>query len=399
MSSLKIIAENDSPLGVQPPVRETDAQTSRAMLPALTGVRAIAMYLVFFHHFNPPESATGSFIRGLIKEGHLGVTMFFVLSGFLIAYRYNGSLKLEWKDFSHYLWNRFARIYPLYFLLLIPTLLISGERRGSHWFFHLTFIKGFFDEFKFTGIAQSWSLCAEECFYISAPLFFWGMRSRFRAWLLPACYGIGAALLLVGSTVKYHQLFGNAGFVCSYTFFGRAFEFLFGAWIATNLPRMEVLRSLPGKTYMGLIGIIATLAILDGLKIPGQYPLGVLNPRGILVNNWFAPLAIGLFYVGLIQEQTLVQRLFCSRLFQILGKSSYAFYLIHIGFISKFYAARLQGVSFFLALNVTAIVIFLIVEEPIQRFLRNRFRPHVAEKASGVIPLPSVSEPNSRAAA
>src|SRR6478735_4275673 len=99
MSSLKLIPENDLPLGIQPSVQETDAQTSRAMLPALTGVRAIAMYLVFFHHFNPPESATGSFIRGLIKEGHLGVTMFFVLSGFLIAYRYNGSLKPEWKDF------------------------------------------------------------------------------------------------------------------------------------------------------------------------------------------------------------------------------------------------------------------------------------------------------------
>ena len=399
MSSLKLIAENEPPLASQPSELETNGQTSRAMLPALTGVRAIAMYLVFFHHFNPPESATGSFVRGLIKEGHLGVTMFFVLSGFLIAYRYSESLKLDWKDFSHYVWNRFARIYPLYFLLLIPTLLLSGERRGSHWFFHLTFTKGFFDEFKFTGIAQAWSLAAEECFYILAPLFFWGMRSRFRAWVLPSCYGIAAALLLLGSTIKYHQFFGNAGFVCSYTFFGRAFEFLLGAWIATNLPRMEVLRSLPGKTYMGLIGIIAALAILDGLKVPGQYALGVLNPRGILVNNWFAPLAIGLFYVGLIQERTLVQRLFCSRLFQILGKSSYAYYLIHIGFISKFYAERLQGVSFFLALNVTAIVIFLIVEEPIQRFLRNRFRSDAPEKASAMFPLPSNSELKSRAAA
>ncbi len=48
---------------------------------ALTGLRAMAAYMVYAHHFNPiPKNYA---VHGLVNELHIGVTLFFVLSGFL----------------------------------------------------------------------------------------------------------------------------------------------------------------------------------------------------------------------------------------------------------------------------------------------------------------------------
>lgn len=129
-------------------------------LPALTGVRAIAAWMVFIHHFNPLSNATNhriaadwapEFLFRFFNEFHVGVTIFFVLSGFLICFRYYDNFHFTSVWFRKYLKNRVARIYPMYFLLtlltffLIPVLLpeekiqctpaICAEYNFSSWIF------------------------------------------------------------------------------------------------------------------------------------------------------------------------------------------------------------------------------------------------------------------------
>ena len=76
------------------PIPSTTQRTalSTTYLPALTGVRALAAYLVFLHHFNPfqPQGVT-QFLHRIVLEFHIGVPIFFVLSGFLITLRYYGT--------------------------------------------------------------------------------------------------------------------------------------------------------------------------------------------------------------------------------------------------------------------------------------------------------------------
>ena len=43
-------------------------------------------------------------------------------------------------------------------------------------FLNIFFIRGFFDDLKFTGVGQGWSLTVEECFYLLAPVLFIGIK-------------------------------------------------------------------------------------------------------------------------------------------------------------------------------------------------------------------------------
>lgn len=74
----------------------------------------------------------------------------------------------------------------------------------------------------------------------------------------------------------------------------------------------------------------------------------------------------------MLTEKTWLRYLLSTRLFQLLGKSSYVFYLIHMGVLHNLLAAHLTGnvALLFVLLNVVAIGIHLGIEEPLNRWLR-----------------------------
>jgi peptidoglycan/LPS O-acetylase OafA/YrhL len=89
-----------------PPLRPT----TLPYYPALTGLRAVAAYLVFFVHFIP--AGLSDWAARVIGQFYVGVGMFFVLSGFVIATRYQSSVQWTRAWWRYYVWRRAARIYP-----------------------------------------------------------------------------------------------------------------------------------------------------------------------------------------------------------------------------------------------------------------------------------------------
>jgi len=148
-------------------------QTNGKYFDSLTGIRAVAAYMVFFHHYNPLQES--NVLYGFLNEMYIGVTLFFVLSGFLITYRY---MDIDNFSFKSYMVNRIARIYPIYFILTTITFIVQAiiyEFKFTQllvYGLNISMLRGFFDQFKFTGIAQGWTLTIEETFYLLAPLLF-----------------------------------------------------------------------------------------------------------------------------------------------------------------------------------------------------------------------------------
>lgn len=357
--------------------------------PALTGLRAFAALMVFYHHFPVP----GLTIAGLdpFSALHTGVPIFFVLSGFLITIRYENSSRLDAPWLKTYFLNRFARIYPLYAILVVLTMLVQGTTTPKHWILNLTLFKGFFEDTKFLGIGQSWSLTVEECFYALAPIFF--LFARRKPVRLTAAMMVILAVLL--ATAHYSSSFqsaiGSIQFIVIYTFMGRFLEFFAGMFLALWVKRHPVSPETkrPACTWLGTLGIGLVVVLLAALKKTDWIMVSV--SVGIFLNHLFLPLSTVVLIRGLIQENSLLNRLLSTRFLQLLGRASYAFYLIHIGPLPRALFEGLpivmgslfgttvahwtelwlaSGFGNLVTATLFAIALYLGVEEPIRRRLR-----------------------------
>lgn len=359
------------------------SEVSKSYFPALTGLRAVAAALVLVHHFNPlsPERV-GWRLHSLVAELHVGVTVFFVLSGFLIGYRYLGQERVPLRT---YFANRFARIYPMYFLLTTTTFLLAHQTSAANspgdfsaYLLNITFLRGLFEEYLYTGIQQGWSLTVEEMFYVSAPLAFWLIRRDAR-WLgaLPLGLGlVGVGLVLLGRGQAWHGFFGSFNFLFQFTYLGRAVEFFAGVGLAWWLRRPGAPAPPRLLTYFGLAGCLLCVVGLSLLHGPVIGAFGVMQPAGMFLNNVVLPLlGIGPLLWGLAREDTWLSRLLSSRPLLLLGKSSYVFYLLHMGVFQRLLHKQLQNnVLMVLALYAVSIVLYWLVEEPLNHWLRRVLR-------------------------
>lgn len=332
------------------------------------------------HHFNPFQSS-GQLVAlsALVNEFHIGVPIFFVLSGFLITLRYATHDLTQPRQWVRYMRNRFARVYPVYLLLTLLTYAVFWQQGTFSWrdiLLSVTLTHAFFDASKYVGIAQAWSLTVEECFYLLAPLAFWLLRRRPASlWVQPlALLAFGSLLVVVFAPhyARFNGFFGSFRFMLLFTFFGRCVEFYAGMQLARWYQQGR-LRRYPVSGLLTGLGLLIIGAVACGLVlIKGGYTYGQEHPFGIALNNVVLPGGIMLLFAGLLTERTWVSWLLSTRLLQVLGKSSYVFYLIHMGVLHDFLAARLttSNALLFLVLNAVALGIHLGIEEPLNRWLR-----------------------------
>jgi peptidoglycan/LPS O-acetylase OafA/YrhL len=339
--------------------------------PALTGVRALGAMAVFFDHFP------------IWPRQHIIINVmafFYCLSGFLIVRIYHEQARLEREWLSKYFLNRFARIYPVYLLLLTAAVLLQHDFEPWMLLQNYTLTHGLFYHTKMI-IGPTWSLTVEECFYALAPLFMILARRRgFPASFLLGCCLFVCALGISRLGIGFLQ---TPAFVLNTTFFGHFAEFFAGVYLALAVTRLEKTGSLPAR------GCTCTLAGLAGVTVFSLAMLLIYRREGPLdwplitvINNFLIPIPIALLYLGLIRERTALARLLSGTLIGLLGRSSYSFYVLHmlvvayIGFplLSAVHAARAPIVlATFLLGWMLAVGLYLFYEEPVNLALRRRF--------------------------
>jgi peptidoglycan/LPS O-acetylase OafA/YrhL len=160
-------------------------------MPQLDAVRTFAVAAVLLQHFMGPDHLPA--LLGSLPWGHLGVSLFFVLSGFLIT-----GILIRSRDLvaankqsagfaaRQFYIRRFLRIFPLYYFIIALGLVLAipPVREIWHWLISYTMnvyvsLRG--DENYF--FSNFWSLAVEEQFYVAWP---WFVLFAPRKWLLPA---------------------------------------------------------------------------------------------------------------------------------------------------------------------------------------------------------------------
>jgi peptidoglycan/LPS O-acetylase OafA/YrhL len=301
-------------------------QHEQEILP-LTGLRFVAaLYVFLFHiHIRWPLAEPG-FVASFISQGAIGMTIFFMLSGYILAYRYDVA-NVPLRDYAV---NRFARIYPVYAvaaLLTLPWIGVSFERANAHDALfgiaqlcavavaNVLLLQAWFPEmFGYWNIPASWSISTEAFFYLLFPFLLKHIRPL-RVVQLSALIAITYALSVLPGFVYVAMGRPSPAIYYSVPIF-RLAEFVLG--ICAYCVVGHANRLLGARLNKIAYAVIAISIVYLGLAGP-LLPLYVTH-------NWLIVPAVFLTLLVLSRPDSIASRVMASKPIVWGGQLSYCFY-------------------------------------------------------------------------
>jgi peptidoglycan/LPS O-acetylase OafA/YrhL len=284
----------------------------RPAIRSLTGIRFFAAIHVVFFHYAPNLPHVP---RNVVENGYLAVGLFFVLSGFVLAYKYGGR-PLDTRRF----WRaRFARIYPAYllaFVLIAPAvavrlLWVDPRKFVESGLAAAGLLQAWFPSLALTWNGPGWSLSNEAFFYLLFPITLAALARLSSRMLWFAFFVLSGAAL--APPVCYFMRVGTQGTeLILYTPVFRLPEFALGAVCGLLYLRGERIPRL-------LIPASMTLAVFAAVSCD-------LVPA-LLRGSLAAPL-FAFFVFALASSDGAIGRFLARRPLQTLGDSSYALYIL-----------------------------------------------------------------------
>jgi peptidoglycan/LPS O-acetylase OafA/YrhL len=292
-----------------------------ATLPSLTGLRWTAAFLVFLYHVTVVQYYGGhaaTMVNWAFGAGNTGVSFFFVLSGFVLAWSAAPTTRAVqfWR-------RRFARIYPLHLatvllaLLLAFTLAPGTKPDFAQLLSNLSLTQSWIPNVSYYQSVNpvSWSLACEAFFYLLFPLLIRPLKrlgSRGNLILVGGCIGLEFLIPLVAHHLYPHD---SLGFPLYFFPLERLPEFVLG---------MALARVVMAGRWRGP-GVAVSVAItIFGYfltyRVPDQYRYEACTVIGI------ACLIAAVALADVKGEPSP----FRSRRAVKLGELSFAFYMIHL---------------------------------------------------------------------
>ncbi len=386
---------------------ERQTVTPRPTLRPLTGLRFVAaLGVLLFHFWSPLLAQAPAAVQNIVGGGHVGVSLFFVLSGFILAYTYAGADGRLTTSRRRFWTARFARVYPLYLVALlldgphfylkwVGTTLrdgppsVAGLKVGAVSAGTLGLMQSWTPDIAYLWNAPGWSVSVEAFFYalfpfISAAVFVQGRRSAYRLilglWIASLVPALVAVLREPWIATREQQIL---------------WDHAFGAFPLLRLPEF-------------LIGVVAGQQFVRAWASPeapagGRHPLslwlagavilGILAsssviPQRLLHNGLLAP-AFALLIYCLARDTGVIGRVLGSRLLVLLGEASFAVYILQVPVhaLARAVVRYVGGVgvasesplenspAFIVTYSASLILIALgalkLVEQPARRWLRN----------------------------
>lgn len=276
-----------------------------------------AIAIVIYHYGNDSFLFNNKMVSFIFKQANIGVSYFFILSGFVMIIAYHNNKTI---NFWTYLKNRFARVYPVYFLAILLTLVIYMFKDITliDLFLNILMLQAWIPGKALTVNFPGWSLSVELFFYIAFPILFnYFYKNGYKKSI---AYSILFIWLL--SQFIFNLLVTNSSFIVSpfsksdvyYSPLLHFNEFLIG-----NLAGLFFINKLKIKTGNYSIYIILLIIVLI---------LFLKFPFGLEYHNGFLSLVFVPLIILISLNRGKLNDILNGKLFIFLGEISFGIYIL-----------------------------------------------------------------------
>lgn len=358
---------------------EAIAPVEKSRIKTFDSVRAAATIAVFLFHvgylFSYSQHSVINVQRLIYFSGTVGVSIFFVLSGFLLFYQmYKNNEPLNKERLLQYIQKRALRILPLYYFSLFFIVLalrhdiLFGSGGVRTIINNILFIRDIHPDGtpKLTINPVYWSLVVEIHFYILLPIFYFIFYKLQKVYLffLVALLGVlyrSILVFVVGDPSMQFLRFTPANF----DFF--AFGML-GAYLYIHRGRWF---NYIGKTFiqaLSLLALVVFVRFYDLDFLPTVSYIFAAPILGILVT--FSMLSF------LANEQTYIARVCNSRPILFIAQISFSIYIWHtivFGYVEALVVSNAVKIALNIGITLTvSIITYYLIEAPFLRLKRRK---------------------------
>lgn len=354
------------------------ATNKRRYMPGLDGFRGLAVLAVIFYHMNFSWAAGGL----------LGVTVFFVLSGYLIT----NILLTDWEtkgkiQLKRFWWRRIRRLFPaMYAMLLVVFVWITLFDRAllaplredflsvifyfSNWWFIIKDHSYFASYETPSLVGHFWSLAIEEQFYILWPILIIAMMLIFKK------RGVGifwTMLILAAISTVWMGYLYEPGADPSRVYYGtdtRAFSLLIGAALAVVWPSNKLSEKvgISQRIFLDTIGLIVLVIIGAVVFYTDQFSEFMYTGGMFLFS-----ILVAILLAVLAHPASILAKVMSFKPLRWAGLRSYAMYLWHYPIViligSSYYNDGTWSWTVVLQLILIAVIAELswrYIEEPVK---------------------------------
>lgn len=348
---------------------------------ALTSIRFFAAGLVVCNHFAIDLPGMPSPAEHLFANGYVGVSLFFVLSGFILAFKY---VDVEAPIPRRAFWAaRAARVYPIYALALVLAMALLAARIGARpasntWAAFaaaVMLVQAWMPPLVSGPNPPAWTLSVEAFLYlllpfVARPIARWAMR--YPVIVVVSLWGLGSAVALAGDALYDRSIISWDAFTFLLNSPGlHSLQFMIGVVVAV-VAKGRRIRLPAGTAWIFAMFAIAVLAV-----VPRETHRLLLND-GVL-----SPAFAGLI-LALLAAPTGTGRWIASRPAVLLGDASYAMYILQVPVWGVSTAVRWTNpwthfIVYVIALLGLSIAMLIFFERPARRRLRRWLAPPEAQ--------------------
>ena len=387
----------------------------------LTGLRAVAAIAVVIHHIGLPSSAPDG-LHMVAQCGFIGVPLFFMLSGFVLAFNYPDLHFKQGKKVTRFYIARIARVMPLYWAVLTWLVVVRAARGLPQdsslprqylglqvWSPNLSVSSGMYN-------APAWSVCVELFLYATFPflvVLIAALARRYGARGLLVAMAAAFAVQLV--MWAYFALSGRADLPAVDP--DSAHRWLYRTPL-TRLPEFIVGMSLAflhlrGFRFPRPVAHVTQAAVVAFVFFACYFRDGTNGSLGAAFFGTMWTIPFGLLILSLASGHGFFGRFLSTRSMVVLGTASYALYMTHRPLLPRFGADLVHRADGYWGYIMVLVVLGLAlifaegahryVELPCRRAMLHRADKWLFNRNTNTTPAPEgesgapASEPREKA--